>query len=372
MVDEGALQHLVQLAQVVLVGHPVAGAADQPEHHAARLPVVRARDQRRPRRASTGRLICHQVRTRSKPAAASQRCWRLVVGERAGVDLLDVEPARGADLAGLADRPLEQHVGAARRRRRRAGRARRCARTASGRRPGRGRCPRRGSRPSASRRTTFSASAAPARRPRRARRPPTRRPSRGRAARGRAAAGSAGRRRTGRPGPGCRPPSPSGRSGPSSGSTSSSGSLSNRRLLGDHEPVRCAALHGRSATVRSSRDGSACGRSVRRGVRYALRGVPGGCRARRGRRRRSCSSSATRTMASAARSSASSSRAASRPSARRLGPPGLGVELAGRARRRAAAAEVRATSSSASAISSRRDRRLMLARTRRARRCAAR
>ena len=58
----------------------------------------------------TGRFICHQVRTRVKPAARQPALLPLVVGVRPGVDLLDGEAARRTDLTGLADRPLDQQV----------------------------------------------------------------------------------------------------------------------------------------------------------------------------------------------------------------------------------------------------------------------
>ena len=40
MVDEGALQDVVDVAQVGLVGHPVPVAADEPDPRAVRLPPV--------------------------------------------------------------------------------------------------------------------------------------------------------------------------------------------------------------------------------------------------------------------------------------------------------------------------------------------
>ena len=113
MVDEGALEHLVHLAQVVLVGHPVPRAADQPEHHAALLPAARAGRPASASSGSTGRLICHQVRTRSKPAPRQPACWRSSSAKAPVSICWTSSPRARADLAGLRHGPLEQHVGAA-------------------------------------------------------------------------------------------------------------------------------------------------------------------------------------------------------------------------------------------------------------------
>ena len=215
MVDERALEHLVHLAQVVLVGHPVAGAPDQPEHA------------RRPAPSASG--VVDQVRLvgRDRPA--------------------HLPP--GADLARSRRRPAS---GAAARRRRRR-RCRSAARRARGRRrpPAPGRRPTRpAGRSSASatssgrsRSTTWTKSirplgavvdAAPGpdrRRPRRGRRRSpasaarARRPRRARRRRRRAGpapavplvgaqqVGQPGDVERGRRGPACRPPSPSGSPG---------------------------------------------------------------------------------------------------------------------------------------------------------------
>ena len=58
-----------------------------PDPHA----LVGRRRRGRPRRRSPGGSSATSVRTWVKPARSSQRCWRVVVGEGAGVDLLHVE-----------------------------------------------------------------------------------------------------------------------------------------------------------------------------------------------------------------------------------------------------------------------------------------
>ena len=105
--------------------------------------------------AVTGWLICHQVRTFSKPPASSRACWRSS-SAKAPVSMLYVEPAGRTDLARLPLGPAEEHVGAALRGARLAGCGRRCGRRASGRPHGRARFPRPRISPSASRTTRFS------------------------------------------------------------------------------------------------------------------------------------------------------------------------------------------------------------------------
>ena len=142
MVGERLLQHVVDGAQVVLdVG------VDEPEPHTAVAPVAGETAPGRPRRRSPAATSATSVRTRSKPDARQPPVLPLVVGERAGVDLLHLEPASGTDLAGLARPPTRPGRRSRPGRPSRPGRARRRARTASGRPRGRGRSPTPGPRP---------------------------------------------------------------------------------------------------------------------------------------------------------------------------------------------------------------------------------
>ncbi len=111
VVDERALEHLVQLAQVRLVGHAVARAPDQPEGHVAAVPLGRVRHQaglvRRDRPLHLPPRADHREARAGQPLVLP-----LVVGEGTGVDLLRCQPSRRTHLTGLADRPLDEHVGA--------------------------------------------------------------------------------------------------------------------------------------------------------------------------------------------------------------------------------------------------------------------
>ena len=366
MVDERALEHVVDLAQVVLVGHPVAGAPDQAEHARRRAPSGPGRRPAPASSAVTGRLICHQVRTRSKPASASQRCWRSSPGERAGVDLLDVQPAGGADRAGLASAHSTQDVGAAvgdvvgqvalddvdeehpahravvdaapgldRRRRRRGPRRSR-------------------------------ASAGRARRPRRARRrrraPAQPRPCRS-WARSRWVSRATSKRSAGSGVPTVQPSGSPGRSP----SRTCVGVALEPVVLGDHivdSAVRRAGQRERVPPTRRDRDVGrprARAGAVASGVRGAPAPRPARRPARRGATSSSCSSSATRTIASAARvlgSASQARRSDSRPSrsatsARRASALSLRVASAARCW-----AAVSASSSSSMAASCGREPRL--------------
>src|SRR6185295_3711798 len=89
VVDERALDHLVDLTQVAVVGHPAAAAAaaDQPEDHTTLGPVVRRRYEVRLVGADrTGHLPPgpHPL----EAAAGEPVVLALIVGERPGVDLL--------------------------------------------------------------------------------------------------------------------------------------------------------------------------------------------------------------------------------------------------------------------------------------------
>ena len=196
MVGERRLEHVVHGAQVVLVGHPVARAADLPERHPAIGPASDAGYRGPPRASPSGTSATRSApaRTRTRPAsdAGARRRRTPRCRSAARPDLGRTRPGgpgrrptRPSVGAGPAD-PLGQaaldHVDAA----------------ASGRLPGRARSPRRGSGRSrrgprrsdgcaAPARTTSTSTSSPAR-PRPA--PPLR-------ARGRAAGRSAGRR----PGP---------------------------------------------------------------------------------------------------------------------------------------------------------------------------
>ena len=259
-------------AQVVLVGHPAAVvAAYQPEHHAALLPPLR-RVHQLGLVGVTGRLICHQVRTRAKPDASSQPVLAVVVGEGAGVDLLYVEPRAAptsrawptAHSKSTSEQPVgdvvgqvalddvdEEHPAA---------------------RPGRGRCPRPGSRRPGRAGRRSPASAGPARRPRPGRRPPTPRPSLGRAARGRAA-GAVSRATSnavGRVGGADRP---SRRGGGASSGRTSSGVALEPAVLGDHALI---VPYAGQSTDPSESFGRVSVKSVRSGVTAVRLGMPGG------------------------------------------------------------------------------------------------
>ena len=237
MVDERALEHLVDLAQVVLVGHPgaaYAGPAGRPRRRASqwsgdstRLGLV-GRD--RPAHLPPG---AHPLEAGSgQPARLALVALRRRRCRSAG------SPDRGPrrrPAPGLG--PLDQQLGA--RSATSSGRSRSTTCTKSIRPTGRSwtlpqawiRRPRRGRRRS-------RASAGRARRPRRARRRRRRPPSRGRAARGRGAGGSAARRRSGRPGRACRPSSPR---QPGDGAQGCVGIALEPVLVGDHSRPSCPA-----------------------------------------------------------------------------------------------------------------------------------
>ena len=269
VVGEGALEHVVDRPQAGLVGHPVVLAPDEAEAHALALPRLRVGDQRRlvgghraahlPPRADLG-----------EAGALEEAVLALVVGEGAGVDLLDVEAAALAHRAGLGLAPTRTARRSTPARCRRRGRGRRRGRRASAPRPGRGRCPRRGScrRRRGPRRSRGWRGRA--RRPRPVRRPRTRPPSRGRRSRGRAAARSGGPTVAGSSpstGPGSQPSG----SGWSSGMTLA-GSLSNR-LSSGITSVDCAATRGPGPAIglRRTRRAWRTRRPSRRRARSAAR-----------------------------------------------------------------------------------------------------
>ena len=232
----------------------------------------------------TGRLICHQVRTRSKPACRQPARAGARRSANAPVSICwVVQAAGGADRPGLRRPPSR----AARRSSASAtssGRSRSTTWTKSIRPSARSwTLPQARISPSASRTTTFSRIRRPAlgdldqdvvdrRRP----------PSRGRAARGRAAGGSAGRRRTGRPGRACRPPSRPAGPGVSEDAV---GVALEPVVIGDHDRRFCRTrgttptrpgrvARRRRAVARRVRRASRCGsalpaRPARRGPRRA-------------------------------------------------------------------------------------------------------
>ena len=286
--------------QVGLVGHPVGLAAHEPEDHAACAPSASGSGTSSASSASTDRLICHQVRTLVEPGVGQPAVLALVVGERAGVDLLDGQAARGADRPGLRARPSRRaRRSSCRPPRRRSSRSTMWTKSI---RPSARSCtlPQARIPPSASRTTTFSRISRPCSEPRPARRPRTRPPSRGRRARGRAAARSAARPDRGRHRRRRRPPSP--RGSPGSSGSASAGSLSNRLssgitridcalarpVGGQAELARlpvAAALPGARARTGARRSRPRARRRARSPRRRGPRSRPASARGRGSRRR---------------------------------------------------------------------------------------
>ena len=189
MVGERALQDVVDGAQVVLVGHP--GALPLAPAGSARPPWPRRR--RSASSAVTGRVICHQVRTfskpaRSQPAGAAARRRRTRRCRSAGPR----GPARPRS-GGPPRRPRHSSDSATRsaepRRRAPAVHDHGQQHPARGPVVGAGPAPDRAVR--VAQHDVLAGQVARARRPRPAGRPRRRRPSRGRASRGGAAARSA-------------------------------------------------------------------------------------------------------------------------------------------------------------------------------------
>ena len=343
MVDEGALEHVVDLAQVVLVGHSVAVRRTSRNR---RRPSPSGRGApARPRRGRPGgssATRCAPSRSRSRPATgAGARRRRTRRCRSAG------RRARGPRRPPGPGRPPTRRGRRSRLSARSSGRSRSTMWTKSIRPSARSwTLPQARISPSASRTTTFSRVRSPCSETSTRTSSTPSRPSRGRAARGRAAGGSAGRRRTGRRDRGAdRPARRQAGNGALLGADRSTGSVSNRVSSGITVLILPYAVRRPTGPRVSAADGlndeATAGLPIRSGsalrsLRGAIRrgGVPG-WRATRPSSARStsssCSSSATRTIASAARSSASASRpAVARPwSSARSGAPGLGVELAG-------------------------------------------
>jgi len=86
-------------------------ALGQPERDPAVVPASGGRHQARLGGGDRPRHL-PPLPDPGEPGSAEPPRLPLVPGEGAGVDLLHVEAAGGADLAGLAHRPLDQQVGA--------------------------------------------------------------------------------------------------------------------------------------------------------------------------------------------------------------------------------------------------------------------
>ncbi|GAA1100356.1 hypothetical protein GCM10009668_17810 [Nocardioides dubius] len=111
VIGERLFEHVVHAAQVRLLGQSLGVASHQPEADAVAGPCLRVRHQRR---------LLGGHRPRHVPPLAhlgeagprKQILVAGVVGERLGVDLLDVEPASAAHLHRLSLGPGHQHRGA--------------------------------------------------------------------------------------------------------------------------------------------------------------------------------------------------------------------------------------------------------------------